>query len=474
MKICTRLAVLAVLLAALCSSTLGRAETPKEIPSKGESKKAPLYEELMKGFIFGSYGRIAISSDLREGSRGKSVNVVSRGPRLEEAPYAELNLGYRFSRGADKMGFSFLFTLALLEDVFHYNGKFEAKLAIRNLFLQVDNVFTKHLSLWAGSRMYRGDDIYQLDFWPLDDLNTLGAGAKLSWGKTFVYLHAGVNRLDDPYQRQILQVPTKTVTTEDVEILDRQRTVVSAKVIHELHDVLPWLSMKLVGYGELHALPKGNRRIEEQQREELPADFGWVAGAQLGFWGFGRNSFANLFVRIGGGLGAYDELEVPSGLGPDKRATNARELRIGLSANYEHGRFGLLAGGYLRYFRDGDGVASDPDDGWEYVLALRPMIYITRHFHQMFEVSLQSRRPDGLDPNTNTHLVPTVAKFSVMPALSWDRGSYARPQLRVVYTLSYLDAGARQLFREDDPRHGRAIHHYLGVQVEWWYNSAYR
>ena len=28
------------------------------------------------------------------------------------------------------------------------------------------------MGIWAGSRMYRGDDIYLLDFWPLDNLNT--------------------------------------------------------------------------------------------------------------------------------------------------------------------------------------------------------------------------------------------------------------------------------------------------------------
>ncbi len=450
------------------------ADAPKEIPTKEKKAKPPLYEALMRGFIFGSYGRISLSTDLREGSKGKPVTVVSRGPRLEESPYAELNLGYRFFRGDDKMSFKFLFTLALLEDVFHYNGKFEASLAIRNLYLEIDNVFTKHLSIWAGSRMYRGDDIYLVDFWPLDDLNTLGAGLKLTFNTTYILLHAGVNRLDDPYQRQQISVPTKTIDTQAVDVLDRQRTIISAKLVHEIHDMLPWLSMKAIAYGELHTLPKGERRVEEEQLEELPMDVGWVIGAQLGFWGFGRNAFANLFLRLGGGLGAYDELEVPRGLGLDKRTTDAREFRLGLSANYERGRFGLLAGSYLRYFRDADGIGSDPDDGWEFVLALRPMIYITRHFHQLFEVSIQTRRPDGLDPETNSHLVPTVAKVSVMPALTLDRGSYSRPQLRLVYTLSYLDSGARRMFREEDPRFDRTLHHYLGVQVEWWYNSAYR
>jgi maltoporin len=470
----------APLLLTIVFASAAFAQNVKEIPIKEEAKKKPAkktrIEKLLEGLLFGSYGRIAFSSDLNEGSRGKSVNVVSRGPRLEEAPYAEINLGYRFERD-NGMAFQFLFTLALGDDVFHYNGKFDAKLAIRNLYLQVDNVFTKKLSIWGGSRMYRGDDIYLLDFWPLDDLNTLGGGLRYQVAKrTYLQLHAGVVRIEDPYQYQILEVPNaRKVAAEEVELLDRQRTIMSFKGTHEIFDVTKWLSMKIIGYGELHFLPKGTRQEQgEIARELLPADFGWVVGGQLGFWGFGPNSYANLFFRFAGGLGAYDELEIPSGLDLQKKTTDAREVRIGLSANIQRGMIGVLSGGYIRYFNDADGIKNDYDDGWEYVLSLRPMLFFTRHFHQLFEASIQGRRPNGLHPKTQTHLVPTVFKFSVMPALTWDKGAYSRPQIRLVYTVSYLDQGARRLFDEEDPRYGRAVHHYLGLQVEWWYNSAYR
>jgi hypothetical protein len=92
----------------------------------------------------------------------------------------------------------------------------------------------------------------------------------------------------------------------------------------------------------------------------------------------------------------------------------------------------------------------------------------------VFELSYQGRRPNGLDPDSQSHLVPGVFKASVMPTLSWDRGTYTRPQLRLVYTVSYLDQGARRSFDREDPRRGVAVHHYLGAQVEWWYNSSYR
>ena len=436
------------------------------------SKAPPARPHFLDGLLFGSYGRIGLSTDLQEGARGKSVNVVSRGPRLEEGPYAELNLGYRLDREGG-MSFLFLFTLALFDDVFHYTGELDQKIAVRNFYLEVGNVFTPHLALWVGARMYRGDDIYLLDFWPLDDLNTVGAGAKLRFGTTSLQLHAGANRLNDPYQYKVLRLPNARLGTDTVDLFDRQRAIVSTKFTHEMHNLTSWLSAKVALYGELHVLPQGRRR-EGLNTETLPSDVGWVAGLELGAWGFGTNSYINLFVRFAGGLGAYDELAVPDGLGLDKRTTNASEARVALSANFEYGRFGVLAGGYLRYFRDADGIASDPDDAWEYVIALRPMIFITRNLHQLFEISYQGRRPDGIDPERGIHSVPGVFKAAVMPALSWDRGAYSRPQLRLVYALSYLNQAARESFRAEDPRFGRSLHHYLGVQVEWWLNSSYR
>jgi len=428
--------------------------------------------DVLRGFRFGTYGRIGYSGDLRQGSQAKSLNVVGHGPRLEEPPYLELDLGYELVR-PDALSFRVLSTVAFLEDCFHYNGKWDAKIALRNLFAEADHVLTPHLSLWVGSRMYRGDDIYLLDFWPLDNLNTLGGGLGLRFGGTRIALHAGVNRHVDSYQYQEIQVPDPRSGTDTVAILDRQRTIVSLKVTHEMPRLFGSVSAKASIYGEAHFLPSGTRR-EELATEELPADSGWVAGLQLGVWGLGQNGFVNLWARAAGGLAAYGELTTPSALDLEKKATAARDVLIAASANYEKGLFGLMFGGYVRWFRDADGISADPDDGWEYVAVARPHLFLHRYFAQAFELSYQGRRPNGLDPRTQTHLVPGIFKFSVMPTLSWDRGTYARPQLRVVYTMSYLDAGARLGFPVEDPRHGVAVHHFIGAQAEWWWNSSYR
>ena len=455
----------------LCGSTALAADEPPAAGTDASATSKVL--QLLSGFRFGTYGRIGLSGDLREGGAGRPLNVVAHGPRLEEPPYVELDLGYALER-ENALSFRIASTLAFLEDFFHYNGRFEAKVALRNLYLEAQNVLTPRLALWVGSRMYRGDDIYLLDYWPLDNLNTLGGGVRLSFGHTTLALHAGVNRLDDEFQLQTIEVPNPRFGADEVVVLDRQRTIVSVKAGHELRRLRGPLSLKAAVYGELHHLPEGTLRREPDYREQLPDDLGWVAGAQLGLWGFGENSFVNLWVRGAGGLAAYGELAIPFGLGSDKRAAGARDLVLALSGNYERLWLGVMTGGYLRFFRDADGNLDDPDDGWEYVLAVRPHLFFHRFLHGVFELSYQGRRPNGLDPESQSHLVPGVFKASVMPTLSWDRGTYSRPQLRLVYTVSYLDEGARRGFPREDPRRGVAVHHFLGAQVEWWYQSSYR
>ena len=134
----------------------------------------------------------------------------------------------------------------------------------------------------------------------------------------------------------------------------------------------------------------------------------------------------------------------------------------------------MLVGGYLRYFKDADDNEYDWDDGWEYILAARPQVYVWNHFAQAAEVSFQGRWPFGLNPRSQEPDRPWMVKLSLLPTVVFGKGMYDRPQLRFVYTLAILNEGARRLYNELDPRRNRTFQHYIGVQVEWWYNSSYR
>ncbi len=427
------------------------------------------------GFGFGSYGRIGVSTDT-QGGPGRQLNLAVHGPRLGEGPYLELDLYYRMRPYRD-VRLQTVVTLAFNEQLFHFNGDWSSALALRNLYLEGLDLFVRGLSVWVGSRMYRGDDIYLLDFWPLDNLNTVGGGVSYRFGRTSLAWHLGVNRLRDQYQYQEVPVPGLNNTSEIVVLLNRQRMITSLKAEHEMGGHDGKLGAKLKLYGEYHFLPAGtlDAHLPEDEQEHLRADHGWLAGLQLGLWGFGPRSHANLFVRYAQGLAAYGELAIPFGLAADKRAKNAREVLIALSANFELRRwFGVQLGAYARYFKDADPNKYDWDDGWEYVAVLRPHLFLHKLFALALELSYQARDPAGLSPWTHRAETPGVAKLAVMPLLTFGKGTYGRPQFRLIYMLIYQNDSARMSYNPEDPRRMIKLGHYIGVGAEWWFNSTYR
>ncbi|PKN44698.1 MAG: hypothetical protein CVU59_11030 [Deltaproteobacteria bacterium HGW-Deltaproteobacteria-17] len=186
----------------------------------------PLQPPERGGFGFGSYGRVTLGTNM-DGEPVYPVNITGHGPRLEESTYVELDLYYRLHpmRGLrSKM----VATLALNDSLFHYNGSWESGMAVRNLYLEMTPQALPGVSFWAGSRMYRGDDIYLLDFWPLDNLNTLGAGVWYDRRPLRGGLHVGTNRVLGPYQYQEEAVNTPTVGETTIATLNRQRFIASA------------------------------------------------------------------------------------------------------------------------------------------------------------------------------------------------------------------------------------------------------
>jgi maltoporin len=439
-----------------------------------EPGSPPPATETATGFDFGSYGRIGLGMDGR-GHEGYSTNVVSHGSRLEEAPYLELDFYYSRSVGGDPhKRWRVVVTPAFAGDPFHYTGDFTSHFALRNAYAETQNVGLDGLSLWAGSRMYRGDDIYLFDYWPLDNLNTVGAGARYERGKFDVALHAGMNLLDSLYQYETLDTPPRGLgpATQSI-VLDRPRFVSSLKLEQRFGD---FPGMKVALYGELHLLPAGTSTDPTTMLQQaLPSDVGWVAGAELSTW-LRPYVFANLWFRAAGGLAAYGELTAPTGLDPTRSVSGARELLTALSVNWESKLFGVMGGAYVRRFTDASTAAFNPNSYTEGIISARPHIYWTEYFHTAVEVSYQARRADGLDFVANRQLTPQVFRFSALPIVApMGRGTYSRPQIYLIYTLSVMNDDARAaLFDPSDYRYGQNIVHYIGTGVEWWFNSSYR
>jgi len=427
--------------------------------------------ELEDNFIFGSYGRIGIASDA-EGRKGRSSQIVPFGPRLTQGNYLELDLGYWTYRGVDAQVRT-LITTAYGDALFHESGEWQSAYAVRQAFVEAEKLFGTGAFLWFGSRMYRGDDVYLLDFWPMDEQNTVGGAVGWRVKDADLCLHMGLNRLEDRFQFQTITAPGIRGFGEEVIYLDRQRFISSLLLEKRFGGRRRALGMKLKLYGELHSLPSGRESLSDSIEEEWPHpdDRGWLLGAQLGLWNFARNSHLNLWLRYASGLAVYDELAIPTSLNLDRRAVDNSELRIAFSSNWETARFGLLAGGYLRIFEDGDGEEEDFEDRQEGAIALRPQLFWGK-LTPALEASLQFSRPNGLNPDTLKQETAQVVQLGFIPAITFsDRpGSYSRPQVRLIYSVSWLNQAALDLYpAEGDFRRREGTVHYIGAQTEWWF-----
>jgi hypothetical protein len=436
-------------------------------------------------FAFGSYGRMMAASDLK-GQPGRDADLVAHGSRLDEGNYVELELRREDHWKKTNSTTRLVATLGIASPVFHYTGEFEVTAAIRNLYLESKDLGLKGLGVWAGSRMYRGDDIYLLDFWPLDNLNTMGAGAsyELPNKRTAFALHGGLNQPATGFFRQLVPrlLPYGQQGQADVPVLNRQRFIGSAKASHILPFSKDGSGMKGVLYAEMHELPQGQKQTSTPREfETLPGDGGFVVGAQLGAFTGKRDTHVNLFFRYASGLAAYGELGTPTQLGTDRTASGAHEVLVAVGGNWEYGPVGVMLGGYVRSFRNAspDLDFHDVDEG---IMIARPAVFFGEIAGLALEGSYQALQhgvvtrvgEDGaLTPDPKGPLTARLWRVGVIPFLSpAGRGNYSRPQIRFVYTVTFRNQAAKSLYPLDDVFSLRDVEHFMGIGAEWWFNSS--
>ncbi len=425
-------------------------------------------------FKIGSYGRMG-STWAEGGAAGAPLDIGTHHTRTDLDPYAELD--FVFTEAMDSGArFRAVLTPAIAGQPFHATGDWDADLAVRNLYAEVHRFVDAPVSAWVGSRMWRGDDVYLLNFWPLDNLNTAGAGFGVHPKGWSIDAHAGASRpragglLD-----QSLGFPLPdAVGTESVRVLDRQRGVAAARVARQLG--LPGdLTLRLSGYAEWHGIPEGTRFADERTAEALPGDRGSIVGVQASAWGWGPDSFAHLWLRRGTGIAIPGTLFLPTdGLGPDRRLADAREHLIAIAGNTEGpGNWGVLWGGYARLYRDADtNQTADWDDVGEGALVLRPAWHLTRHTSATVELSHQWRTSTGVSPRSGLPGTPRVTRVVVGPTIQPRKSGLSRPQLRAFYAYGFRNDDARWLYAAADARFLSNHDHRVGVQAEWWMDSA--
>jgi maltoporin len=467
-------------------------------------------------FEFGSYGRVIAATD-GSGRPGRETDIVAHGSRIDLGNYAELELRREDHWDAVDADTKIVTTLAIGNPIFHWNGEFDSSIAVRNLFIEERDLGAKGLSIWAGSRMLRGDDIYLLDFWPLDNLNTVGGGlrygfcgepepaapapegaapapAKAGAAKaapppppppwcTALSAHLGIARPTNPFYAQDSDraEPLNQFGQATVDILDRQRFIGSFRG-EQIVRFSGQAGLKAVLYGEVHGVPSAQQETEAQSQvyEELPGDTGWVVGGQVGLFSGERDTHLNLFVRYAGGIAAYGEFAMPDTLALDLTTSGAHELVLGTGGNWEYGPVAVTLGAYFRSFRNANGEL-DYEDVDEGIVLLRPHLFFADWAGVAVEGSYQAQQRGVLtagleDPTHNLELKPlfaSVGRVGVIPFISpAGQGAFKRPWIYVSYMASFRNDGARELYPESDVFRIRDIEHFVGVGAEWWFSSS--
>lgn len=429
-------------------------------------------------FEFGSYGRVYGASDLR-GGVGRGTNVVAFGPRIvDEGSYAELELR-REDKFGDKVKTRIVTTLALFPPFFHFSGNPTQAIGLRNLYAQ--GTYEK-VTIWAGSRMYRGDDIYLLNWWPLDNQNTIGGGVggpiwRTEDGsqETILQGHVGQQRLDNPYQfQQIPVVAPIGFGTVNVTKLDRPRTIETMKLTHFVRPGGGPAGFKAILYGELHQLAAGVFRDPLTNLDRgLPSDSGWMLGSQLTYFTGKRDTYASLVMRHARGIAAYDPLAVPITFALDRTVSGASETQVAVSGNFETDTFSVLGAAYVRFFRDGSPAETSTQKYDEGAAVVRPTLFLGDYFGVSVEGSYQQRRIAMQSPEGDGPVTASVIKGGIIPYFSPSgRGSFKRPVIRLLYVASFRDSGTRGLYPVEDVFFQRGVEHFAGVGAEWWFNSS--
>ena len=155
---------------------------------------------------FGSYGRVGIASNER-GGQAQSPQLNQFGPRLAAGDYLELDFGTKPTKSPYGKT-SILTTLAFDEGLFHYDGQWASNMALRRFQLTVTQLLETDLFVVVGSQWNRGDDVYLLNFWPLDNVNSTGLTLGYKTKSFEAKGHLGLSRLDHNRQSQLIGFTT--------------------------------------------------------------------------------------------------------------------------------------------------------------------------------------------------------------------------------------------------------------------------
>jgi hypothetical protein len=398
-----------------------------------------VYAEDFQKFEVSAYARagLQVGKNGLNGERIDATGGFAPYTRLLEGQYFELGLKNSVNRDNHLM-----LTLAMGGDSFHYNNDWTSPgIALRNLYFEMGKIpADSRWSAWFGSRMYRGDDMYLYDYWPLDAQNLLGGGVAFNGENQTVEFAAGVKK-ENAYS-----------VASDATTLDfsSQRFIFINKITFPLTD-----GRKIKTVAEFNMVPSATATFNTT-RITTPSVPGVMVGGQYMYlpghsafltYGYGAVSEANglatqavpvlTVAKVDGGT-----MDTGGALYSQK---GSQDLRLALGGSQEVLTYnsGMLYGLIARMNKpSGLNVT-----GTSISAAIRPMHYLSDHVHVGAEF-------DGVAYG-QTLSANDVSYLQVAPMIEYamNKNAYGTPKFRLIASnvfyskpVTHFDASSKYAF----------------------------
>ena len=435
----------------------------------------------------GSYGRVGVDWNYENGgSIGRRLNLNNMGSiggRLEEQDYLEVAPNFNWRREGDSTRIYAQIRFSLYSTSLTSIGNSTSTslgglaFAFPELYVEARNIKDSGVSLWVGSRLYRGPDVHIADHFFFNDHSGQGFGVEFKKTRLSTIFVGSTDTTSTVPPYFYLNIKTGTPSTAL-----RQRVVVVGEQDFEINEF-----NRITLLGEFHRMADADGEVEEdsiQQAANFPSDHGAVLGARYfrNIKNLEPGSFNDFTLRYGAGIanggdGGVSRTWLTYGA-PDSLKQNFQGAYSVALVNHAVLNFSkkYTLNGYV-IFTHSKGAADTNhlattyfgkevyNRKYDFTIGFRNEHYLSDYFHLLTEVHY-SQRKDGINPWAS------MLKFSIAPVYvpTGERDTWARPHLRfVVSAARYNDFAQESLYSPYLEFTGaQEWGYYIGVKAEWW------
>ncbi|OIQ41791.1 MAG: hypothetical protein BM563_00300 [Bacteroidetes bacterium MedPE-SWsnd-G1] len=447
-----------------------------------------------KNVSLGSYGRVGVDWSFENGgSIGRRLNLNNMGSiggRLEEQDYLELAPAFHWSpKDGDETNIHAQVRFAMYSNSLSLFGNSSTTslggltLSVPEIFVEARNIKGKELSIWVGSRLYRGPDVHIADHFYFNDHGGQGFGVEYKKTRFATIFVSSTDTTSTVPPYFYLNIKTGTPSAEL-----RQRTVMLVEQDFDLNE-----DHKITLLGEYHRMADaGYDDVDDPVQlpenpdiiTNFPSDDGFVFGARLtsNLKNLNTGSFNDFTIRYGSGIANGGD----GGVSKTWATFGAPDLdKLNFNGAYswafvDHAvfnfsdKYALNAYGIMTASKGGaatNGLAKTYfgrevyNKKFDLTVGVRNEHFISDYFHLLTELHY-SQRTDGDNP------VASMTKFSIAPVLvpTGERDVWARPHLRFVASAAYYNDYAKESLYSPYLQFAgeKQWGYYFGVKAEWW------